>query len=376
MADGAEQRQDSPVEKQEADDDGQSGLLSCRLFAVIAGAVFMALVVLFGVPKDEQQQRALSTVARHDLPAVPNAHQPGAWSNFSGSFSLADGRSAADRQDKLNAPGTRNGKSAQLRPLLCVVSRSLNNPIQFPRQHCTHIVYRDVAFNPTTGQFTPVNSPTFVALRMLVEVTKQRAVVAVANMEQHQAPESARRLAAALVKWVPASGFHGVAVLGIDSTSDKLPGLGPLFKASCLKSIHSNKRTPTQELHGALKPEKLEFLAAVHVRDWDIPSGLVVGRLAAISPYLDYLVLETHYENRYNSCHIAYSSVFYSTGVQPSPSVPIGQALTWMTSLLMDQRQYVTTCFSINMGAVVFRDATELHGSCSGSDLISYMQAR
>ncbi|KAH7957345.1 hypothetical protein HPB52_017977 [Rhipicephalus sanguineus] len=290
MADGAaEQRQDSPVEKRRqelrrgssskrTEDDGpalcgvrrQSGLLSCRLFAVIAGAVFMALVVLFGVPKDEQQQRGLSTAARPNLPSVPNAHQPGAWSNFSGSFSLADGRIA--------------GQPTQARPLLCVVSRSLNNPIQYPRQHCTHIVYRDVAFNPTTGQFTP-------------------------------------------------------------------------------------------ELHDSLKPENLEFLAAVHVRDWDIPSSLVVGRLAAIAPYLDYLVFETHYDNRYNICHIAYSSVFYSTGAQPSPSVPIGQALTWMSSLLMDQRQYATTCFSISMGAVVFRDATEMRGYCSGSDLVSYMQA-
>ncbi|XP_049272599.1 uncharacterized protein LOC119397653 [Rhipicephalus sanguineus] len=403
MADGAaEQRQDSPVEKQETEDDGspagvnigrfesffyhqpptvarpvlvavvneplyrpalcgvrrQSGLLSCRLFAVIAGAVFMALVVLFGVPKDEQQQRGLSTAARPNLPSVPNAHQPGAWSNFSGSFSLADGRIAAGRQDKLNTPGTQNGQPTQARPLLCVVSRSLNNPIQYPRQHCTHIVYRDVAFNPTTGQFTPVNSPTFVALRMLVEVTKQKALVAVANLEHHRSPDKALRLATALVKWVPSSGFHGVAALGIDSSSDKLPDLGPLFK----------------ELHDSLKPENLEFLAAVHVRDWDIPSSLVVGRLAAIAPYLDYLVFETHYDNRYNICHIAYSSVFYSTGAQPSPSVPIGQALTWMSSLLMDQRQYATTCFSISMGAVVFRDATEMRGYCSGSDLVSYMQ--
>ncbi|XP_075552978.1 uncharacterized protein LOC142585834 isoform X1 [Dermacentor variabilis] len=355
MADGAEQCQDSPVEKQEADDDGQSGLLSCRLFAVIAGAVFMALVVLFGVPKDEQR-RGLSTAARHDHPAMHNVHQPGAWSNFSGSFSLADGRNAADRQNK--TPGTQKGQPTEPRPLLCVVSRSLNNPIQFPRKHCTHIVYKDVAFNPTTGKFTPVNSATFVALRMLVEVTRQRALMAVANLEQHRAPDDARRLAAALVKWTPASGFHGVAALGIDTASDKLPDLGPLFK----------------ELHNALKPEKLEFLAAVHIRDWDIPSGLVVGRLAAIAPHLDYLVLETHFGNRYNSCHIAYSSVFYSTGAQPSPSVPIGQALSWMTSLLMEQRQYVTTCFSINMGAVVFRDATEMRGSCSGSDVVSYMQ--
>ncbi|KAL3212796.1 hypothetical protein MRX96_007847 [Rhipicephalus microplus] len=195
---------------------------------------------------------------------------------------------------------------------------------------------------------------------MLVEVTKQRALVAVANLEHEKTPERARRLAAALVKWVPSSGFHGVAALGIDGTSDKLPELGPLFK----------------ELQTRLKPESLQFLAAVHVRDWDIPSSLVVGRLAAISPYLDYLVLETHYEDRYNVCQIAYSSVFYSTSAQPSPSVPIGQALTWMTSLMTDQRQYVTTCFSINMGAVVFRDATETRGYCSGSGLVSYMQAR
>ncbi|KAL3212795.1 hypothetical protein MRX96_007846 [Rhipicephalus microplus] len=156
MAEGTtEQRPGSPVEKQEAEDDGQSSLLSCRLFAVIAGAVFMALVVLFGVPKDDQQQRGLSTAARLDFPSVPNAHLPGAWSNFSGSFSLAGARNAADRQDKLNNPGTHNGQPTQARPLLCVVSRSLNNPIQYPRQHCTHIVYRDVAYNPTTGQFTP-----------------------------------------------------------------------------------------------------------------------------------------------------------------------------------------------------------------------------
>ncbi|KAL1435822.1 hypothetical protein MTO96_010600 [Rhipicephalus appendiculatus] len=296
MADGAaEQRQDSPVEKQEAEDDGQSGLLSCRLFAVIAGAVFMALVVLFGVPKDEQQPHGLSTAARPGLPPVPNAHQPGAWSNFSGSFSLAGGRNAADRQDKLNPPGTHNGRGGLK---IIGIGRTKSSCGKRDKR------YEDYDDDPTVkGK------------------------------------------------------------------------LGCLFDFECFGgNTRCNPYIGKEELQTSLKPENLEFLAAVHVRDWDIPSSLVVGRLAAIAPYLDYLVLETHYEDRYNICHIAYSSVFYSTGAQPSPSVPIGQALTWMTSLLMDQRQYVTTCFSINMGAVVFRDATETRGYCSGSDLVSYMQ--
>ncbi|XP_077485887.1 uncharacterized protein LOC144096954 [Amblyomma americanum] len=357
MADAAEQGQDITVDKQESDDEGQSGLLSCRLFAVIAGAVFMALVVLFGVPKDDKQQQPhpFST----GRPALPNAHPPGAWSNFSGSFSLADGRHAADRIDGLNTTGSLHGLSVPPRPLLCMVSRSLNNPIQYPRKHCTHIVYRDVAFNPVTGTITPVNGPTFVALRTLVEVTKQRVLVAVAGLEQQRAPADARRVASLLLKFIQLSGFHGIAALGIDTTSDKLADLVPVFK----------------EVRAALSPEKFELLAAIFVRDWDVPSNLVVGRLAAIAPHLDYLVLETHYESRNsNSCRSGYSSVFYSSGLKPSPSVPISQALSWMSSLLVEHRQYVTTCFSVSMGAVVFRDAEHVLSTCSGSGTVSYMQ--
>ncbi|KAL3225660.1 hypothetical protein MRX96_025695 [Rhipicephalus microplus] len=77
MTDGTtKQRSGSPVKKQEAEDDGHSILLSCRLFVFIAGAVFMALVVLFGVSNGDQQQRGLSTAARPDLPSAFNAHQP------------------------------------------------------------------------------------------------------------------------------------------------------------------------------------------------------------------------------------------------------------------------------------------------------------
>ncbi|KAK8765934.1 hypothetical protein V5799_007282 [Amblyomma americanum] len=131
----------------------------------------------------------------------------------------------------------------------------------------------------------------------------------------------------------------------------------------------------TKEVRAALSPEKFELLAAIFVRDWDVPSNLVVGRLAAIAPHLDYLVLETHYESRNsNSCRSGYSSVFYSSGLKPSPSVPISQALSWMSSLLVEHRQYVTTCFSVSMGAVVFRDAEHVLSTCSGSGTVSYMQ--
>ncbi|XP_077541077.1 uncharacterized protein LOC144153300 [Haemaphysalis longicornis] len=331
-------------------------MLSGRLFAVIAGAVFMALVVIFGVPKEEKQPN-LST-ARPGLPAVPTGHPavPGAWYGFPRGFGAADEQRSAVQPEKSSNPGS-GGVTLTTRPLLCVVSRAATQPIQFPRNHCTHIVYQDVTFNQASATFTPVNEATFGALGKLIGVTKQKVLVAVADLESKRDAD-ARSLASALTTWLPNVKFHGAAVLGIDTTSDKLPDLESTFKA----------------IHTSLAREKLEFLAAVFVRDWDIPSNLIVGRLAAITPHVDYLVLETHYHKGYNACHTAYTSVFYSSGLAPSPTVPIGQALSWMASLMTEQRQYVTTCFSIGLGAVIYRGADRTPGTCTTSDVASYMQ--
>ncbi|XP_077557283.1 uncharacterized protein LOC144172455, partial [Haemaphysalis longicornis] len=198
---------------------------------------------------------------------------------------------------------------------------------------------------------------TFGALGKLIGVTKQKVLVAVTDLESKRDAD-ARSLASALTTWLTNVKFHGAAVLGIDTTSDKLPDLEPTFKA----------------IHTSLAREKLEFLAAVFVRDWDIPSNLIVGRLAAITPHVDYFVLETHYHKSYNACHTAYTSVFYSSGLAPSPTLPIGQALSWMASLMTEQRQYVTSCFSIGLGAVIYRGADRTPGTCTASDVTSYMQ--
>ncbi|KAM7309307.1 hypothetical protein ISCGN_012938 [Ixodes scapularis] len=126
----------------------------------------------------------------------------------------------------------------------------------------------------------------------------------------------------------------------------------------------------SQELRSTLG--RFELLLGVSVQDGDSPVSLVSARLAALAPHLDYLVLETHLQAQSNACRTAYSSVFYATSA--TPSVPIGQALAWMSELLLERGQQVISCFSVTLGAVLFRGARARHGPCESSELLSYMQ--
>ncbi|KAM7309308.1 hypothetical protein ISCGN_012939 [Ixodes scapularis] len=126
----------------------------------------------------------------------------------------------------------------------------------------------------------------------------------------------------------------------------------------------------SQELRSTLG--RFELLLGVSVQDGDSPVSLVSARLAALAPHLDYLVLETHLQAPSNACRTAYSSVFYATSA--TPSVPIGQALAWMSELLLERGQQVVSCFSVTLGAVLFRGAHARHGPCESSELLSYMQ--
>lgn len=56
------------------------------------------------------------------------------------------------------------------------------------------------------------------------------------------------------------------------------------------------------------------------------------------------------------------------------PRVVQGQALAWMSELLLERGQRVVSCFSVTLGAVVFRGAHARHGPCESSELLSYMQ--
>ncbi|CAN7989508.1 unnamed protein product, partial [Ixodes hexagonus] len=343
-------------------------LLSCRLFAVVAGAVFMAVVILFGVPRDEKLHALSSPRKRSQLiPASAKAHINPPYFEPAGSFSgsllgarYRSGNVAAPTPATKSDHRLRSGKLHPdgPRPLLCVVSRGAVAPRQFPKKHCTHLVYKDARYQATSGTFVPVNAATFGALKRLTEATKQKVLVAVAGLTLEELSREgwgSARFGTAVVQWLTSTGFQGIALIGQSASSDKLQALGPRFK----------------ELRSTLG--KFELLLGVTVEDWDSPVHLVSSRLADIAPHVDYLVLETHFQAPKNTCHTAYSSVFYSTGTASQPTVPIGQALTWMSELLLDHKQHVVSCFSVTLGAVVFVGTDGHHAPCQGSELATYM---
>ncbi|XP_064473659.1 uncharacterized protein LOC135388198 isoform X2 [Ornithodoros turicata] len=248
------------------------------------------------------------------------------------------------------------------RPLLCVLSPEAKHPLQFPKKYCTHLIYSDVEYDLRNATFTPVCEATFAVLQTLKAGSGMQFVV---NMVPRTLQVLARnseergRFTEALSRWLTSFGFNGVAFLGqIEDSASLEAALVPTMRS--LKSV--------------LGPLKLVVVVGVTVQDWDTNPVLVARRLAAVGEHLDYLILETHYQVVPNKiCRTAFPSVFYSDD-RHTPSVPITRALSWMASMLLDEKSQVNTCFSMTLAALLFKGARSPLAACKTSQLTSYMK--
>ncbi|XP_064473686.1 uncharacterized protein LOC135388214 [Ornithodoros turicata] len=247
------------------------------------------------------------------------------------------------------------------RPLLCVVSPEAKHPLQFPKKYCTHLVYSDVEYDLRNTTFTPVCEATFAVLQTLKAASEMQFLV---NMVPRtlkaltRKSEERVRFSDAVSRWLTSFGFNGVAFLGQIEDSASLEALV----------------TTIRSLNSVLGPLKLEIAVGVTVQDWDGNPMLVARRLAAVGEHADYLILETHYQGVLNeTCRTAFPSVFYSDD-RHTPSVPITHALSWMTSMLLDQKSQVNTCFSVTLAALLFKGAGSPLAACKTSHPVSYMK--
>ncbi|XP_064473371.1 uncharacterized protein LOC135388024 isoform X2 [Ornithodoros turicata] len=246
------------------------------------------------------------------------------------------------------------------RPLLCVLSPEAKHPLQFPKKHCTHLVYSDVKYDLQKATFTPVSEATYAVLQTLKGTTSLKLLVNMARRTLRDlAPDrEGRRFSDAVSDWLTSYGLNGVAFLGQSYQSSVIGTFVPILRV----------------LRNVLGPLKLDIVVGITVTDWDAQPTLIARRLAAIGEHVDYLILETHYQGVLNeTCRTAFPSVLYSDDPR-NPSVPIAQALSWMTNIILDQKSKVNTCFSLTLGALLFRGAGSALAACKTSQLVSYMK--
>ncbi|XP_064473657.1 uncharacterized protein LOC135388196 isoform X2 [Ornithodoros turicata] len=246
------------------------------------------------------------------------------------------------------------------RPLLCVLSPEAKHPLQFPKKHCTHLVYSDVKYDLHNATFTPVSDATYAVLQTLKGTTSLRLLVNMAERTLRDlAPDrESKRFSDAVSSWLTSTGLNGVAFLGQSLQSPMIGTFVPTLRL----------------LRSVLGPLKLDIVIGITVQDWDAQPTLIARRMDAIGEHADYLILETHYRGVMNgTCRTAYPSVLYSDDPR-NPSVPIAQALSWMTNINIHQKLKVNTCFSLTLGALLFRGAGSALASCRTSQLVSYMK--
>lgn len=51
-----------------------------------------------------------------------------------------------------------------------------------------------------------------------------------------------------------------------------------------------------------------------------------------------------------------------------------GRAISWMSELVMEHNIPVFSCFSITLGAVLFKGVTKPHSACRTSETVNYMK--
>ncbi|XP_077541084.1 uncharacterized protein LOC144153308 [Haemaphysalis longicornis] len=238
------------------------------------------------------------------------------------------------------------------RPLVCVVSKHVEQEEAVPKEHCTHLVFSGATYHKEDRNII-VPKGTWRWREKRGDAALILGFEDESLLKYLSSLGSAAGLAFGMVtsRVLRQQRFDGLALLNINRTSRDIAKLsGPVAV------IH--------ELFG----NDLQILVGLDILDVDVPPMLIAARLKPIFRYSHLVVFQTHFRKSPGYCEVALPSTFDVQGL--STAVPVETALRWLNHLGGGQQ----ACFSVTMAVQQFLAANDGY-ICSETGLVNYVEA-